>query len=64
MSSGLYPLSIGAIQCEEGPMLYMPVIEGVDIKNIEEENRLCPREVIIETYDFGGNYVPVAKIIK
>jgi uncharacterized OB-fold protein len=64
MKSGLYPLAIGAVQCEEGPVLYIPIIEGIDVKDIVEANRLCPMDVVIETKDFGGNPIPVAKVVK
>ena len=64
MNSGLYPMAFGAVQCEEGPMLYLPVLEGIDLKKIQEENNRCPMEVVIETREIGGNFIPVAKVIK
>ncbi len=64
MNSGLYPMAFGAIQCEEGPMLYIPVLEGIDINNWQEENQRCPLEVYLETREIGGSCMPVAKVGK
>jgi hypothetical protein len=64
MRSGLYPLAFGAVQCEEGPMLYIPVLQGADLTKIQEENSRCPLEVVVESRDIGGSIVPVAKVVK
>ena len=64
MKSGLYPMGYGAVQCEEGPVLYIPVIEGINLKDLEGENKRLPLPVVLETREIGGNFVPVAKVVK
>lgn len=64
LNTDMYPLAFGAVQFPEGPVTYMPVIEGINLRQIEKENQRCPIPVEIDTMEFGGNVIPVAKVIK
>lgn len=64
LKSGLYPMVFGAVQCEEGPVLMIPILEGIKVRELPEANKQCPMEVVIETRELGGNYIPVAKVVK
>jgi uncharacterized OB-fold protein len=62
MASGLFPLAFGAVQVEEGPMLYCPVIEGIDVRNVKQEFGRLPLAVDITTHEIAGNWIPVAVV--
>jgi uncharacterized OB-fold protein len=63
MKSGLYPMVFGAVRCDEGPVLMIPVLEGIRVKDVPEANQRCPLDVVLETREIGGNFIPVAKVV-
>ncbi|MEM3550118.1 MAG: zinc ribbon domain-containing protein [Candidatus Bathyarchaeia archaeon] len=60
----ILPCAFGVVQLAEGPVIFCPVIEGIDLNNIPEENRQLPLYVEITTREVAGNFIPVARALR
>lgn len=57
--SGRFPMAYGAVQFQEGPVLFMEV-QGVALTDVPKVNLECPLPVSLHTEKIAGNFVPVA----
>ena len=62
--NSILPCAFGVVELKEGPIIYCPVTAGIDYKNIQREIQRLPLEVSISTRQVGGNFIPIAKVVR
>ena len=62
--NSILPCAFGVVELKEGPIIYCPVTTGIDYRNIQHEIQRLPLEVSISTRLVGGNFIPIAKVVR